>query len=178
MGRGLVQRDRLGAVRPDAVERAGGRGEDITANLNTRQREGGGVGGGATPDDGSRLWPLVLGFSLLAVFGVGALWLAGILRARPHFPATSEGAVQELRAALARLCYRYPERTTLTELERRLGGSRDADSYLAALRAVRYGSAPAAPTRDQRRAFRRELAAGLGWSGRLRSWWALPPQLR
>ena len=67
---------------------------------------------------------------------------------------------------------------TLIELEQRLGGSRDADSYLAALRAARYGSAQSVPTREQRRAFRRELAAGLGWRGRIRSWWALPPQLR
>ena len=66
---------------------------------------------------------------------------------------------------------------TLSELELRLGGARGSDSYLAALRAARYGGA-GAPTRDQRNAFRRELAAGLGWRGRLRAWWALPPQLR
>ena len=65
---------------------------------------------------------------------------------------------------------------TLSELELRLGGARGSDSYLAALRAARYGGA-GAPTRDQRNAFRRELAAGLGWRGRLRAWWALPPQL-
>ena len=51
---------------------------------------------------------------------------------------------------------------TLTELERRLGGA----GYLAALRSARYGATASAPTPEQRRAFRRELAAGLGWRGR------------
>ena len=36
-------------------------------------------------------------------------------------------------------------------------------------------SAPRAPTREQRRALRRELASGLGLRGRLRALWALPP---
>ena len=66
----------------------------------------------------------------------------------------------------------------MIELERRFGGGGAADSYLAALRAARYGTATGTPTPDQRRAFRRELASGLGWRGRLRAWWALPPQLR
>jgi protein-glutamine gamma-glutamyltransferase len=66
--------------------------------------------------------------------------------------------------------------TTLIELERRFGGGRKSDSYLAALRAARYGTATSTPTAGQRRAFRRELAEGLGWRGRVRAWWALPPR--
>jgi hypothetical protein len=97
---------------------------------------------------------------------------------RRELLAPADRALADLQTAMRRAGRPVAPGTTLTELERRLGGSRDADSYLAALRAVRYGSAPAAPTREQRRAFRRELAAGLGWRGRARSWWALPPQLR
>ena len=97
-------------------------------------------------------------------------------RAGPPLPP-AERAVADLVIALRRAGRPIAPGMTLIELEQRLGGARGSDSYLAALRAARYGGA-GAPTRDQRRAFRRELAAGLGWRGRLRAWWALPPQLR
>jgi hypothetical protein len=64
---------------------------------------------------------------------------------------------------------------TLSSLERTLGGSDAALGYLRAVRAQRYGGAEAGPTKTQRRALRRELGSGLGFGGRLRSWWALPP---
>ena len=76
--------------------------------------------------------------------------------------------------ALRRAGRPVPPGVTLTELERRLGGA----GYLSALRSARYGPTASAPTPDQRRAFRRALAAGLGWRGRLRAWWALPPTRR
>jgi hypothetical protein len=65
---------------------------------------------------------------------------------------------------------------TLRQLERRLGLSGDAAGYLRAVSAGRYGPGGAMPTTEQRRALRRELASGLGFAGRLRTWWALPPK--
>jgi hypothetical protein len=86
--------------------------------------------------------------------------------------------VADLLVAMRRAGRPVPPGVTLIELERRLGGSRGGAGYLTALRAARYGPATQGPTPDQRRAFRRELAAGLGWRGRVRAWWALPPQRR
>ena len=106
-----------------------------------------------------------------------ALWWRRRRRDRsPLVPA--DRALAELVTAMRRAGRPVPPGVTLIELERRLGRSRDGAGYLAALRAARYGPATSGPTLDQRRAFRRELAAGLGWRGRLRAWWALPPQRR
>jgi hypothetical protein len=160
----------------------GGRGEDITAGLGTRQREGIGGGGGGSGDDGSQLWPLLLALGGLAILVLAGLWLTGILRARPHFPATDEGAVQELRAALRRLGYSYPARTTLAELERRLRvtGGEPAARYVSMLRASRYAppGAAAPPGQRERRELRRALTAGGGPLARLRGLVALPPHPR
>ena len=43
------------------------------------------------------------------------------------------------------------------------------------LAAARYGYGERAPSRAERAALRQELGAGLGFGGRLRAWWALPP---
>jgi len=67
---------------------------------------------------------------------------------------------------------------TLSRLERLLGGSDGAQGYLRALRLGRFGRGAAPPTPGQRRALRRELAAGLGLTGRLRALSALPPRPR
>ena len=66
--------------------------------------------------------------------------------------------------------------TTLRQLEQRLGASDEANAYLRALSASRYGPTPRLPTAAERRALRRALAQGLGWAGRLRAFWALPPR--
>ena len=95
-------------------------------------------------------------------------------RARDGVPP-ADRAVADLVVALRRAGRPVTPGTTLVELEHRLHGGRAADSYLATLRAARYGTA-LPPTPGQRRAFRRELAAGLGWRGRVRAWWALPPR--
>ena len=116
------------------------------------------------------------GALLLALLAAAALLLRR-RRARDPLPP-ADRAVADLVTAMRRAGRPVAPGTTLIELERRFGGTRDADSYLAALRATRYGTAEGTPTRDQRRAFRRELAEGLGWRGRVRAWWALPPQLR
>jgi hypothetical protein len=56
-----------------------------------------------------------------------------------------------------------------------LGGSDAAASYVRAVRDLRFGHDAPGPTRSERRALRRQLAAGLGMLGTLRAWWALPP---
>jgi hypothetical protein len=100
-------------------------------------------------------------------------------RARSGGPLPpADQAVADLVVALRRAGRPVAPGTTLIELERRLGATRDGAAYLASLRAARYGPEQAVPSPGQRRAFRRELAAGLGWRGQVRAWWALPPQLR
>ncbi len=139
------------------------------------------VGGGTgvvSVSDGTSPW-LYVGAAalLLALLVVAVLLLRRRRRARdPRAPA--DRAVAELVTAMRRAGRPVGPGTTLIELERRFGGGGATDSYLAALRAARYGTATGTPTPDQRSAFRRELASGLGWRGRLRAWWALPPQLR
>ena len=66
--------------------------------------------------------------------------------------------------------------TTLRQLEQRFGASDEASAYLRALSASRYGPTPRLPTAAERRSLRRALAQGLGWAGRLRAFWALPPR--
>ena len=62
-------------------------------------------------------------------------------------------------------------------LERRLHGSPDAEAYVRTLRVSRYGGGAGTPNAAQRRALRRELGRGLGFIGRIRALWALPPRL-
>jgi hypothetical protein len=115
----------------------------------------------------------------LAGVGVAALlaWVVARLRRRADGRAPLERALAELEAALRRAGRPAPPGTTLRQLERRLGGSPEATAYLRALSEARYGSRTAPPTRRDRRALRRALAGGLGLSGRLRAWWALPPRM-
>jgi transglutaminase-like putative cysteine protease len=159
----------------------GGQGDASGPNPAAKREVASGAGG-AAEDQGSRLWPFVLGIGLLGTVGFAALWLAGILRARPHFAATSEGAVQELRAALRRLGYTYPARTTLAELERRLRvtNGEPAARYVSRLRSLRYARPGAAdpPGQRERRELRRALTAGGGPLARLRGLVALPPHPR
>jgi hypothetical protein len=66
--------------------------------------------------------------------------------------------------------------TTLQALEKLFARSPAAAGYVRAVRDLRYGGRPVAPTRAQRRGLRGELARGAGLAGRLRAWWALPPR--
>ena len=117
----------------------------------------------------------VAGLALLAVVAALLLWRR---RRRPEGDAPADHAIADLVTALRRTGRPVPPGVTLIELERRLGGGRSVAGYLSALRSARYGPTASGPTRDQRRAFRRELAEGLGWRGRVRAWWALPPTRR
>jgi hypothetical protein len=115
------------------------------------------------------------------IAGVAVLALAGLvvllLRRRGREPVPPlERAIAELDAALRRAGRPAPPGTTLRQLEARLGHAPEATAYLRALSAARYGPAPAPPTPAQRRALRRALGDGLGMTGRVRAWWALPPR--
>ena len=130
--------------------------------------------GGATVDTSDRpgggpfspLW-------LLLLLPLGAAGLAYRHRAGWAVQLSVQDEIEDLERALRRSGRTVPVGETLAQLEKRFGGG----GYLRALRAARYGAA-APPTAADRAAFRRELAAGLGWTGRLRAWWALPPRVR
>jgi hypothetical protein len=110
------------------------------------------------------------------------VWLVAAVRRRPHFHGHHQGAVDELRGALARLGYDYPARTTLVELERRLRVTAGpaAAGYVELLRQQRYAppGTAASPTARDRRALRRALTDGGGPVARLRGLLALPPHVR
>ena len=126
----------------------------------------------AAQDSGVPLWPLIPVALLLSAGG--AAWVTRRRRERPDDPL--ERAIYELETALRRSGRPTPAGMTLRQLEGRLGLSGDAAAYLRAVSAARYGPRGVAPTGEQRRALRRELAAGQGLAGRLRTFWALPPR--
>ena len=154
---------RLGGVRPDL--------------LFDPQRNNAVGDGTAAGDGGMPWWGWVLVAAALAL--VGAAVIARLRRRRSLAPLSPlDRAVAELEAALRRAGRPVEAGTTLRQLEQRLGGGDEATAYLRALSASRYGGTPRLPTTAERRALRRALAQGLGWGGRLRAFWALPPRAR
>jgi protein-glutamine gamma-glutamyltransferase len=120
---------------------------------------------------GVSAWVIVAGLAALAAVAR----LAWILLA----PANStEQLLAELRRAMARTGRPLSDDVTLAMLEKRFADSPAAAAYVRSLRLARYGAAAERPSGAQRRALRRQLAFGLGASGRLRALWALPPRLR
>jgi len=125
---------------------------------------------------GAPWWLLVL---------IGAVVLGGGLLAvllyvrRPRGPTPMDRAIAEVEDALRRVGRPVATGTTLLGLERRLGShSPEVSAYLRSLAAGRYAPVPGElPSSSGRRALRRALAQGLGFGGRLRAWWALPPRL-
>ena len=162
-------RSQIAAVNPGVADGGDAGGDDNQGTPALRNRQPGGLqrdqpadaGGGGAADDGSP-WPWV---------GLGAL-LAALIAGGAVVAARGAGgdALAELERALRRSGRPVPTGVTLTELERRLGSS----SYLRALRAARYRPGATGPSPADRAAFRRELASGLGWTGRLRGYWAAP----
>jgi protein-glutamine gamma-glutamyltransferase len=141
-----------------------------------RQAGAGGAGAPAARRDGGVPWWAWT----LAVLAVAALiaWVVARVRRGRDSRTPLERSVAELEAALRRAGRPQPTGTTLRQLEKLFGGSPDAVGYLRALSAGRYGPVQAPPTPAQRRQLRRALGDGLGWWGRLRAWWALPPRGR
>jgi transglutaminase-like putative cysteine protease len=118
---------------------------------------------------------LAAGAVIVGLLGGGVL-LA--VRRRRRLARSGDPEVEELRLALARSGRPTSPDLTLARVERLLAGSDGALGYVRALRVARYGAGGPSPSAAQRRALRRELAAGLGLRGRMRALWALPPQPR
>jgi transglutaminase-like putative cysteine protease len=160
------------AAGPGAVPAFGQLNKDLndprTAKTNVK-----GLGGLTGPEDrgGVAWWAVAVGVAgLLALAGFAAWWWR---RRRPRGP--DDETLAELERALRRSGRGLPAGTTLRELEERFRGSSDAQGYVRAVRAVRYGAGGPGPTPAERRGLRRELARGLGATGALRGWWAVPP---
>jgi transglutaminase-like putative cysteine protease len=120
---------------------------------------------------GSSSWPIAL---IVAVTLAGLVLLA---RATVRFsePRADE-LLAELERALARSGRPAAGGVTLAALEHRYRNSQDAVGYIRAIRIMRFAGGSRAPTNAQRRALRAQLCAGLGFTGRLRALWALPPR--
>ncbi len=123
------------------------------------------------------------GAPLLAAGGLAVLCLAAAAlalalrrRRRPADDAHADAELGDLLRALRRSGRPPAPGLTLRALGERLGAPAAAD-YVQTLADARYGYGDARPTRAQRGDLRRRLGAGLGWRGRLRAWWALPPRL-
>jgi transglutaminase-like putative cysteine protease len=143
-----------------------------------RQSSGGGVTGGSSASGGGVSWATVaLALAALIVLGAAAaLAIALRVERRRHPPTAPELA--ELERALRRSGRDPRPPTTLRDLERLLGPDARAAGYLRAVRDTRYDETATVPTDRQRRGLRRALGDGLGWRGRVRALWALPPRLR
>jgi hypothetical protein len=126
-------------------------------------------GGGGSGQGAGSPWPWIGG-------GAGALLalLAGWELAARMGARTD--ALSELERALRRTGRPLKEGTTLVGVEHRFASAPQAAAYIRALRVQRYGGVGEPPSSSGRRALRSELSAGLGFSGRMRSWWALPPR--
>ena len=114
-------------------------------------------------------WLAALGLALVALLA----WVVRRLT-RAHIARTD--LLAELERALARTGRPLHDGITLVSLERRLHSSPDAEAYVRTLRLSRYGGGSGTPSSAQRRALRRELGRGLGFIGRVRALWALPPR--
>jgi len=138
---------------------------DIGAAPTTTTPRHVGAGGGVSP------WLIVAAVALLAALAAAAIRI--LLGA----PGSTDELLVELERALARTRRPLPAGATLSSLEHRFRSSPDAVAYVRSLRLARYGGQSTKPSADQRRALRHELREGLGFVGRARAWWALPPRL-
>ena len=159
--------DPAGSGAPDLGGRAAAAGDRLSDP---------GSGGAAASDSGGVPLPLLVA-ALLVLAGGGVATTIAARRSRA-LDATVDPDVRELHRALRRTGRLPAPDTTLRRLEQTLtGGSPAARDYLRAVGRARYAGHRGGPTPQQRRALRRELAAGLGAAGRVRAWWALPPVL-
>jgi protein-glutamine gamma-glutamyltransferase len=119
--------------------------------------------------------PVLAGVVALVV--VVMLVVLLVRRLRRRTPAPEDPRLAELERALRRSGRPVEPGMTLRALEKRFAGEPEAQAYVRSVREARYGFGAPPPTREQRRALRRALAAGWEWSGRLRALWALPPSV-
>jgi protein-glutamine gamma-glutamyltransferase len=180
---------RYGWVRFDptpgsAPARAGGgllpalrAGKAKRAQLGSRRNSNAAGGGaGATPHHhgGGGVPTAGLIAALIALVAAAAFALRALARPAP----SAQQLVSELERALARAGRPIQRGVTLHALEQRFRSSPEAAGYVRTLRLARFAGEPKLPRRSQRRALRVQLATGLGLTGKLRSWWALPPRVR
>ncbi len=160
---------------PDEASESGGTGASVGPPS---------LGGDLPSDPGRRApaveagppWGLYVALAVLVVaLGVAGYVLWRRRRRRSGTPPPAL-AVAELERALRRSRRHPGPGTTLNSLEQRFSRSPAAVGYVRAVRELRYGGRPVAPTPAQRRGLRSELARGMGLAGRLRAWWALPPR--
>jgi hypothetical protein len=144
--------------------------QHVTARRNASTGSSPGRKGAALGSGSPALWEILL--PALAVLVLGALAIVWFRGRRP----TSDDLVTELERALARCGRPASGGLTLHALERSYGNAPAAARYLRRLRLARYGADGKLPTVAERRALRAQLGAGLGMTGRLRAWWALPPR--
>jgi transglutaminase-like putative cysteine protease len=138
------------------------------AAARTGQRRPSQAPGRTAASGGVPVAPVVVGgVILLLALGLGLRY-----RRRPTGP---EALLTELERAFARCGRPLKPGVTLAGLERRLADVPQAAEYVHTLRAARYGGRSGRPTREQRRALRRRLRAGLGPLGWARALFALPP---
>jgi protein-glutamine gamma-glutamyltransferase len=123
-----------------------------------------------TKDGGG--WKLPVGLAIAALL----LSIGGVVLWRRRVPFVAVAPeLAELQRALQRSGREPSPGMTLARLEKVLGGSDSAAAYVRAVRDQRFAPDAPGPTATQRRALRRQLAAGLGTLGMVRAWWALPP---
>jgi protein-glutamine gamma-glutamyltransferase len=135
------------------------------------------AGAAGALNQGTPVWPIVVPAALL-LLAAAALLLRRRKRAGLPPDTLLDRAIAELMVALKRSGHPQGPGTTLAKIEKSLHLDGDAAAYVRCLRTSRYGRQPAAPTTAQRRALRRQLGEGLGFTGRLRGLWALPPWRR
>jgi transglutaminase-like putative cysteine protease len=176
-GYGWVPFDPTPAVAPPRAQAIGDRSVSAaTGDLADTGGTGGGAADrpqpGAAGESGARLWwigGVVAGVALAAL-------LAFAVRRRGRAAPPGGPELAELVRALRRTGRAPAPHVTLRSLELVLDTDEGGSLYLRALREQRFGGHAPGPTAVDRRALRRSLAAGLGFGGRLRSWWALPPR--
>jgi hypothetical protein len=142
------------------------------------QRSGASAGGGGSAPTAGRGHGSAL---LLAVLLVSfALALAGwrwLTLRRRHGAVAEDRLLAELERAFRRSGRPIAGGVTLAQLERFFGDSQEAAEYIRAIRLARYDGRATRPSGRERRAMRRALGDGLGFVGRARALWALPPRL-
>jgi hypothetical protein len=150
-----------GSTGSDAAQGRREAGNSVSAATKLHHHAGGGT---------SLWWLIPFGVALIALLA----WV-GRRVTRAHIARSD--LLAELERALARTGRPLHDGVTLVGLEARLHGAPDAEAYVRTLRLSRYGGDARTPNAGQRRALRRELGRGLGFIGRLRALWALPPRL-
>jgi transglutaminase-like putative cysteine protease len=155
-----------------------GETQDLRGRESTAADEGGGAGGAARDRDRPLAsWIVALAMVLLAAGALATLRVA-VLVARGREPVDDEAELAALRRVVACVGEPIPPRTTLRQLERRLGrlGGLPAARYARWLRERRFAAhGGSAPDRGARRDLRRALTRGRGLRVRLAALVAMPP---